>query len=152
MPEDMESRAEIVTLKSPADFRRTLAHLREALLDAGATIFAMIDHAAAARSADLTMPETTVLVFGNPRRGTGLMLRHPDLALDMPYRVLVREREGAGVEVLFHSAAAMEERHGMGEGEGEARVFHHLEELLRGAVSGSAGVGESASEGGRERE
>ncbi|MCJ9710090.1 DUF302 domain-containing protein, partial [Bordetella hinzii] len=52
----------------------------------------------------LTMPPTKVLVFGNPKAGTPLMLAAPDVALDLPLRVLVREQDGR-VEVLMHPTA-----------------------------------------------
>ncbi|MDI5754526.1 DUF302 domain-containing protein, partial [Salmonella enterica subsp. enterica serovar Montevideo] len=38
------------------------------------------------------MPPTTVLVFGNPKGGTPLMLAHPELALDLPFRVLISQQ------------------------------------------------------------
>ncbi len=47
------------------------------------------------------MPATTVLIFGNPKAGTPLMLSAPDVALDLPLRVLIRQN-GERVEVLMH--------------------------------------------------
>ncbi|OZI77167.1 DUF302 domain-containing protein [Bordetella genomosp. 12] len=94
----------LVTFDSARDVAQTVAHLREGLIEQGMTLFAEIDHAAAARTAGLSMPPTRVLIFGNPRAGTPLMLAAPDVALDLPLRVLVRERAGR-VEVLMHTVA-----------------------------------------------
>lgn len=91
----------LVKFNSARTFDDTVATLRQGLAEQGMTIFAEIDHAGAATRAGLKMPSTKVLMFGNPKAGTPLMLAAPDVALDLPLRVLVRERDGR-VEVLMH--------------------------------------------------
>ena len=66
------------------------------------SVFTVIDHAEAAKNAGLTMPPTKVIVFGNPKAGTPLMIKHPVLALDLPLRVLVNQDQ-SGVNVIMHS-------------------------------------------------
>ncbi|XEH50615.1 DUF302 domain-containing protein [Edwardsiella tarda] len=61
---------------SPYDFAQTRQRLLTALQARQLTLFAELDHAAAAQQNGLTMPPTTVLVFGNPK-GAPLMLAHP---------------------------------------------------------------------------
>ncbi|AZY50607.1 DUF302 domain-containing protein [Bordetella avium] len=94
----------LVKFNSARGFDDTVQHLRQGLTSHGMTIFAEIDHAGAAKAVGLEMPPTKVLIFGNPKAGTPLMLAEPDVALDLPLRVLVREREGK-TEVLMHPAA-----------------------------------------------
>lgn len=84
----------VVTRKSPYPFSETLARVERAISERALTVFARIDHRAAARSAGLEMQEATVLVFGNPRVGTPAMLEQPLVALDLPLRVLVWEQSG----------------------------------------------------------
>ena len=48
------------------------------------------------------MPPTTVLIYGNQRGGTPVMLALPAAALDLPLRVLVREEPGGCTLVAFH--------------------------------------------------
>ena len=91
---------------SPLGFAPTLARIEAAIARAGLTIFARIDHAAGARDVGLSMPPTTVLVYGNPRGGTPIMLAAPRAALDLPLRVLVREANDGRVLVGFHPIAA----------------------------------------------
>ena len=67
---------------SPFAFAATLDRLSAAITAAGMTIFAQIDHAAGAQSVGLSMPPTTVLIYGNPRGGTPVMLALPAAALD----------------------------------------------------------------------
>jgi len=81
----------------------------------GLTVFARLDHAAAAKSAGLSMPPATVLVVGNPRGGTPLFLQHPTLAIDLPLKMLVWQNQTGEVYVTYNTAAfttAMVARHG----------------------------------------
>jgi len=52
------------------------------------------------------MPPTVVMLYGNPKGGTPIMLAAPQAALDLPLRVLVREEVGR-VLVSFHPVADM---------------------------------------------
>jgi uncharacterized protein (DUF302 family) len=91
----------VVKLESTDSFTDTLTRLQSTLERNGFRIFAIIDHQAAARSVGLDMPATTVLVYGNPKGGTPLMLAAPDFALELPLRVLVREDPDMGVRVII---------------------------------------------------
>jgi uncharacterized protein (DUF302 family) len=99
--------AEFVEAKSAFSFGPTLHRLSKAIEAAGMTIFASIDHEAAARSVGLSMPPTTVLIYGHPKGGTPIMLAAPRSALDLPLRVLVREGEDGRTWVSFHPALPM---------------------------------------------
>jgi uncharacterized protein (DUF302 family) len=97
---------DFVELASAAGFDATLDRLGKAIRSHGMTIFAKIDHAAGARDAGLAMPPTVVMLYGNPKGGTPIMLAAPQSALDLPLRVLVREEKGR-VLVSFHPVAEM---------------------------------------------
>ncbi|MEO7131053.1 MAG: DUF302 domain-containing protein, partial [Dermatophilaceae bacterium] len=56
----------------------TVHRLSDAARAKGITVFATIDHTLGARTAGLTMPETQVLIVGNPAVGTPAMLAAPD--------------------------------------------------------------------------
>ena len=92
---------------SPLGFDATLDRLAKAVERAGLTIFALIDHAAGARSAGLAMPPTVVLIYGHAKGGTPIMLAAPQAALDLPLRVLVREDAGGRTLVAFHPITPM---------------------------------------------
>ncbi len=97
----------------PQDFDATLGRLKEAIGRAGLMLFVEIDHAAGARDVGLTMPPTTVLIYGHPKGGTPLMLAAPAVALDLPLRVLVRQREDGKTVVAFHPAGSLLRRAGV---------------------------------------
>jgi uncharacterized protein (DUF302 family) len=92
----------MVELISTYGFEPTVESLIKAIEKAGLTIFARIDHAEAARTVGLEMPPTIVLLYGNPRGGTPVMLAVPNAALDMPLRVLVRQDPAGPVHVVYH--------------------------------------------------
>jgi uncharacterized protein (DUF302 family) len=109
----MSSNPDLVELESPDAFAPTLERIANAIESHGMTIFARVDHAAGARAVGLAMPPTIVLLYGNPKGGTPLMLAAPQVALDLPVRVLVREREDGKAVVAFHPAAPMLKRAGV---------------------------------------
>jgi uncharacterized protein (DUF302 family) len=83
-------------------FAVTLERIEQAIEAAGMTVFARIDHAAGARAVGMTMPPTVVLLYGNPRGGTPIMLAAPRAALDLPLRVLVREDADGRTIISFY--------------------------------------------------
>ena len=107
--------SEIAEHPSPLSFDNTVARLVQAIEGKGMSIFARIDHAANARSAGLTMPPATVLIYGNAKGGTPVMLHSPLAALDLPLRVLIREAEDGKVTIAFHPVAAALRRLGLPE-------------------------------------
>ncbi|WP_170984928.1 DUF302 domain-containing protein [Roseomonas sp. AR75] len=95
----------LVTLPSAHAVRPTLDRFATAVRQEGWVVFGEVDHAAAARQAGLTLPARTVVLFGNPRAGTGAMAQQPTLALDLPMRVLVWE-DAAGRVFVTRSTGA----------------------------------------------
>ena len=81
-------------LTSAYPFNDTVSKIRQAVESKGMTVFAIIDHQAAAQKAGLTMQPATVLVFGNPKAGTPLMVKDPAFALQLPLKVLITETDG----------------------------------------------------------
>jgi uncharacterized protein (DUF302 family) len=100
----MSSRG-IVRLESPYVFADTVRRLLAAFAEKGIKVFATIDQQAEAQAAGLAMPPTTLIVFGNPKAGTPLMLANPQAGVDLPLKVLVA--------VLFTAASEIIERHSL---------------------------------------
>lgn len=104
---------ELTRLDSAHPFADTVDRLRASLRSKGFTIFAVIDQREAARSVGLNLPPTTLLIYGNPKGGTPLMIAAPDFALELPLKVLVREEQGGKVLVTYRPARSLEGRHGL---------------------------------------
>lgn len=103
----------LVVRNSRWSHSRTVEQLVTAAATHGATVFAVIDHAANAAAIGLELAPTTVVIFGNPAVGTPLMREEPSVALDLPSRVLIREVDAGTVEVVYLDPAVLAERHGL---------------------------------------
>lgn len=90
----------------------TLDRLEALLEERGIAVAARIDHAANAAGVDLDLPDTQLLVFGNPKLGTPLMQSERLIGLDLPMKVLAYETED-GVRVAYTAPQALAERHGL---------------------------------------
>ncbi len=101
----------IVSRPSPFSVEQTLERLQEAIHSHNLTLFAHIDHSGEARRVGLTMQETHVLIFGNPKGGTPLMIASPLLALDLPLKVLVWQSADEQVWVSTNSVAYLRDRY-----------------------------------------
>jgi len=101
------------TLASPWSVAETIDRLEAAVRAHGATVFARIDHAAAAAEVGLTMRPTQVLVFGNPRIGTPVMQAAPTVAIDLPFKALAHEDEHGAVWLSYNRIDYLARRHGI---------------------------------------
>src|ERR1700694_251198 len=108
MPPTVEG---IVTTPSPFSVEETLARLQEAIHRRNLNLFVHIDHSGEAKRVGLTMQEAPVLIFGNPKGGTPLMIASPLLALDLPLKVLVWQSEDDRVWVSTTSVAYLGARY-----------------------------------------
>jgi uncharacterized protein (DUF302 family) len=105
----------MANVKSPYSVAETVRRLEVVLGAKGIPILARINHAAGAITAGLSMRPTEVLIFGNARAGTPLMLAAPSLALDLPLRTLIWEDETGAVWVSYNTPEYLQERHGFPE-------------------------------------
>ena len=103
----------IVKLDSPYPFTETVERLLAAFAEHGIKVFAAIDQQAEALAAGLSLPPTKLIVFGNPRAGTPIMLANPQAGVDLPLKVLVCEPRAGKVAVMFTAASALAERHSL---------------------------------------
>ena len=84
----------------------------ESILGAkGMTVFARIDHAAGAAKAGKTLPPTQLIVFGNPKVGTPLMLCSRSIAIDLPQKALIWEDEDGEVWISYNDPQFLKLRH-----------------------------------------
>jgi uncharacterized protein (DUF302 family) len=127
------SASDLVEHVSPIGFAPTLDRLTRAILAAGLQVFTTIDHAAAAQAVGMTMPPTVVLLYGNPKGGTPVMLATPSAALDLPLRVLVREESAERTVVAFHPVGRLLGR--VGVSEEYARRLEPAQQLLVDAIA-----------------
>lgn len=103
----------IVTIPAQHSVDEIVQKLEGLLAAKGVKLFAVVDHGGEASKAGLRMPPTKLLIFGNPKAGTPLMLASPSVAIDLPLKILVWEDAGGKVWISCNSSAWLQARHGL---------------------------------------
>jgi len=101
----------IVDKPSNHPVEQTVDRLKGILQAKGVSLFAEIDHSGEAEKAGMKMRPTKLLIFGNPKAGTPVMLSAPSSAIDLPLKILVWEDAQGKVWVSYNSPAYLQERH-----------------------------------------
>ena len=105
----------MVHRSSPYCVDETVERLGAVLQSLGIPVLARIDHSGGAAALGLEMKPTKLLIFGNAKAGTPLMLSAPTVALDLPLKVLVWEDADGKVWVSYNTPQYLQERHGFAE-------------------------------------
>jgi uncharacterized protein (DUF302 family) len=102
----------IIDVRSAHSVADSADRLESILTDKGMTVFARIDHAAGAKKAGKTLPPTQLLIFGNPKIGTPLMLCSRSIAIDLPQKALIWQDEAGVVWISYNDPQFLKLRHG----------------------------------------
>jgi uncharacterized protein (DUF302 family) len=101
----------LIHLSSPYSVPETLSRLEKIVQSKGLTILARIDHSGDAAKVGLKMQPTELLIFGNPKSGTPLMIASPTAAIDLPLKALVWQDGDGNVWLSYNSPDYLKERH-----------------------------------------
>jgi uncharacterized protein (DUF302 family) len=103
----------IISKPSKYSVPETLHRLETILSSKGIQVFALVDHSREAEKAGLKMPPTRLLIFGNPKGGTPVMLAAPTAAIDLPWKALAWQDAGGQVWLSYNDAAYIQRRFGL---------------------------------------
>ena len=103
----------IVDVPTDHTVDQTVEKLKNILQSKGVTLFALVDHSGEAAKVGMKMPSTKLLIFGNPKAGTPLMLAAPSIAIDLPLKILVWEDNAGKVRISYNSSDYFKERHNL---------------------------------------
>jgi uncharacterized protein (DUF302 family) len=118
----------MITVQSAHSVAATVDRLEKALGGAGFKVFARIDHAAGAKSVDMPLPPTELLIFGKPAAGTQLMQSQRTVGIDLPLKYLVWEDADGKVMVGWNDPAWLAQRHGI---QDKAPVIEKIQGALK---------------------
>ena len=90
-----------------------MARLVAAITTAGMSVYARVDHAAAAAAVHLSLKPTELVIFGNAKGGTLLMQAHQAIGIDLPLKVLVYEDPSGQVFLTYNDPHWIAERHAL---------------------------------------
>lgn len=100
----------MMIIKSPYEINETLGRLLKVLVEHDMTIFSIIDHSGSAAQVGLSMPDTKLIIFGNPKVGTDLMLADPNFSIELPLKIVLRKNND-DTEVLYQTVTELAMRY-----------------------------------------
>lgn len=103
----------LVRLLSRHSVAVTIDRLDASLRQRNILVFARIDFSGDATRAGLQMRPEQMLIFGNPKAGTPLMLQAPAVGLDLPLKVLAWEDAEGKVWAAYNDPQYIVRRHGI---------------------------------------
>ena len=127
----------LISIESAHSVSDTIDRLEAVLKEKGMGIFGRVDHTANAAKADLKMPNTQVLIFGNPKLGTSLMLASPRIAIDLPLKMLAAEDANGKVHLSWIDPAHQQSFHSV---TGCDEVFQTISTALENIATAVASV------------
>jgi uncharacterized protein (DUF302 family) len=111
MPPQAHSENGMVHVPSKYSMDETCQRLESLVKSRGLTVFALIDFSGDAAKVGLRMRPTQLLIFGNPKSGTPLMIASPSIAIDLPLKALAWEDAQGKVWLSYNALEYLKERH-----------------------------------------
>ncbi len=125
----------IIKIQSTHTVTETINKLEAILAKKGMTIFKRVNHTSGAKKVGLSLRPTQLLIFGNPKVGTPLMLCSQTAALDLPQKALAYEDEDGQVWLTYNEPDYMANRHNIkGCEKSLTKVTNALEKLIKAAT------------------
>ena len=105
----------LVNVKSSHTVKKTTDRLENALKQKGMTIFARINHSEGAKKVGMDLPETELIIFGNPKVGSPLMKCNRTVGIDLPQKALIWKDENGQVWLSYNAPQYLSKRHDLSE-------------------------------------
>jgi uncharacterized protein (DUF302 family) len=102
----------IISKASKYSVSETLDRVDALLQSKGIKIFVRVDHGGEAEKVGLKMPPTQLLIFGNPKGGTPIMLAAPTAAIDLPLKALAWQDADGKVWLSYNDPEYIKKRFG----------------------------------------
>ena len=80
-------------------------------IEGNIALFTIVDHSGEAAKVGIKMLPTKLVIFGNPKAGTPVMIASPSSAIDLPLKILIWEDANGKVWVTYNSPAYLQQRH-----------------------------------------
>jgi uncharacterized protein (DUF302 family) len=108
------AQGELIKVKSNHDVTTSLNLLTAVLADKGMNVFSVINHTDGAANVGLELRPTVLVIFGNPRVGTQLMLCDQSIAIELPLKILIWQDEEGETWVGYRDPPGYAEYYNMG--------------------------------------
>ena len=128
---------DLKVIESKYSVKETLDRLTKILESKGIKVMARVNHAAGAKGAGLDLPDTELLIFGNPKLGTPLMQTNRSIGLDLPMKALAWMDKAGKVHLAYTAPDALKARHAIS---GRDAIFQKMTKALAGLTAAAAGA------------
>ena len=119
----------IITTTSNHSFNTTYSKLKEAIENnPKLKIITEISHSKNANSVNLELPESKLIIFGNPNLGTPLMNENIELGIDLPQKMLIYKKDDK-VFVAYNDPMYLKKRHHLEQNE---ELLNIISKALKG--------------------
>lgn len=99
------------SLPSKYSVDKTVERLQTILKEKSVAVFAVVDHSGEAAKVGMEMRPTKLVIFGNPKGGTPLMIAAPSVAIDLPLKALIWEDSDGNIWISYNSPEYLQQRH-----------------------------------------
>ena len=100
------------TLPSQRSVAEVLQRVQAMARARGLTVFAQIDFSGDAQRSGLELRPTGMVILGNPKAGTPLIVAAPTAAIDMPLKILAWQDAQDRTWVAYNEPEYIQARHG----------------------------------------
>jgi uncharacterized protein (DUF302 family) len=125
----------VVDVPSSFNVEETADRLVEILNKKGMTIFNRIKHSESAAKVGIELRNTELIIFGNPKVGSPLIVCQQSVAIDLPQKALIWEDDNARVWISYNDPRYLEKRHDISACEG---AITKVEKALAGITKAAA--------------
>jgi uncharacterized protein (DUF302 family) len=101
----------LINVASKYSVPETIERLQSVVKSHGLTVFALINFGGEAEKVGLAMQPAQLLIFGNPKAGTPLMIASPSIAIDLPLKALAWENSNGKVWLSYNKPEYLQQRH-----------------------------------------
>ena len=102
---------DIIVKESCVSVDKTAENIKSLVEQKGLNIFAIINHSGNAKSVDMKLNESKMIIFGNSKLGTALMQQDMKVGLDLPLRILVYKDSDSKVKMAFRDGSWLKNKH-----------------------------------------
>ncbi len=96
-------------------------------------IIAEVNHSEAAKGVEIEIPQSRLIIFGNPKVGTKLMQQNQVVAIDLPMKMLVYDDNGQ-TKVIYNSASVLMNRYEMSLPQIEEKINSLLDKISKSDI------------------
>lgn len=125
----------LINVESDSNVKETGDRLEMILKEKGMTVFQRVMHSESADNVGVNLPETELIIFGNPKVGSPLMKCQQTVAIDLPQKALIWKDDQSKIWISYNDPRYLEKRHGISNCE---EVIAKIEKALSGIIKSAS--------------